>query len=225
MNRLRELLERCRDQFDFYSRQHRSKVPSKFARDTPEANETIAKAEINEGFVTAIGEALVRDPDMIHAAMVARLQKSGEAILAGLTPLKADVLHMALGACGEAGELGDAIKRWAIYGKDLDRANVVEELGDMEFFMQGLRDRLDITREETLVANHHKLVGSKTARYKDGYSDEAAIARADKQGELGLSAVDRLNAATDIVLDAANGKLSEDEATDAIMKLTKAPNT
>ena len=65
----------------------------------------------------------------------------------------------------------------AIYGKPLDRENVIEELGDLEFYMEGLRQGLGITREETLQANVAKL----GARYAAGkYSDKAAIARADK---------------------------------------------
>lgn len=112
-----------------------------------------------------------------HPELVAALQKSGEAILATLTPTQADVVHMALGTCSEAGELADAIKRWAIYGKDLDRANVVEELGDLEFYLEGIRRKLGVTREETLEANIDKL----SVRYAGlQYSDRAAIERADK---------------------------------------------
>ena len=67
-------------------------------------------------------------------------------------------------------------KKHAIYNKPLDRDNVVEELGDIEFYLQQLRVRLSITREETLHANVQKL----RKRYASGYSDAAAQARADK---------------------------------------------
>lgn len=112
-----------------------------------------------------------------YTAMVAALTKPGEAILTGLTPDRCHLLHMAVGVSGEAGELLDAVKKVAIYGKPIDRENVVEELGDLEFYMEGLRQGLGITREETLQANVAKL----GARYAAGkYSDKAAIARADK---------------------------------------------
>lgn len=88
--------------------------------------------------------------------------------------------HMVIGICGEAGEIADGIKKNSIYGKPLDLANIVEELGDLEFYMAGLRQMLGISRYETLGANVRKL----QARYKGGYSDAAAIERADKKPEL-----------------------------------------
>jgi len=112
-----------------------------------------------------------------HAAMVKFLAKDGADILKDLTPTKCHEWHMATGVSGEAGELLDAVKRVVAYNKPIDRENVIEELGDIEFYMEGLRDSLGITRDETLEHNHHKLM---TKRYPNGFSNEAAIARADK---------------------------------------------
>lgn len=109
--------------------------------------------------------------------MVKGLAKPGEAIVDSLTPEKAHQLHMAVGISGEAGELLDAIKKSVIYNKPLDRENVIEELGDLEFYMEGLRQGLGITRRETIQANAAKL----NKRYEQGYSDKAAQERADKQ--------------------------------------------
>lgn len=114
-----------------------------------------------------------------HQKMVKDLIKPGADILASLTSEKCHLDHMAQGAAYEAGELGDAIKKHIMYNKPLDRENVIEELGDMEFYMEGLRQGLGITREETLEANMKKLL---KGRYKTGtYSDDQAIARADKE--------------------------------------------
>lgn len=88
-----------------------------------------------------------------------------------------ELCHAAMGVTGEAGELCDAIKRHAIYGKDADVGNIIEELGDLEFYMQDVRNKYNISREGILQANAEKL----RKRYADlVYSDEAAIARADK---------------------------------------------
>jgi len=106
--------------------------------------------------------------------------KPGENILETLTPEKAEILHMGVGVSGEAGELLDAVKKYTIYNKPLDRINIVEELGDLEFFMEGLRQKLNITREETLESNIEKL----SVRYKNKvYTDQEAILRADKMEE------------------------------------------
>lgn len=115
-----------------------------------------------------------------HHEMVELLQKPGDAIAAHVTPLQLDVLHMAVGVAGEAGELLDAIKKWVFYNKDLDVENVVEELGDIEFYLQGLRSRLFITRDATLQHNIDKLLVGDKARYKHGYTDQAAQLRRDK---------------------------------------------
>jgi NTP pyrophosphatase (non-canonical NTP hydrolase) len=117
-----------------------------------------------------------------HQVMVAALVKPGADILATLTPHSCNVLHMAVGISGEAGELLDAIKKAVVYNKPLDRENVIEELGDLEFYMEGLRQALNITRIETLIANEAKLLSGEKARYKLGaYTDKQAQDRADKE--------------------------------------------
>lgn len=116
--------------------------------------------------------------------MVRALAKPGAAILETLTPDNMHLVHMAIGVAGEAGELLDAVKKSAVYNKQLDRENVIEELGDLEFYMEGLRQGLEITREETLEANITKLLKGEKARYKLGmYTDKAAQDRADKVAE------------------------------------------
>lgn len=112
-----------------------------------------------------------------YADMVKALCKDGQDIINQLTPEKAHLWHMGTGVSGESGELVDAIKKAAIYAKPLDRENVIEELGDLEFYMEGVRQGLGITREETLEYNMKKL----GKRYSSGtYQNQHAIDRVDK---------------------------------------------
>ena len=112
-----------------------------------------------------------------HSTLVSDLKKSSKEIINELKPEQADALHMAVGIAGEAGELLDAIKKWSIYQKPLDLENVIEELGDLEFYMEGLRQSLNLTRIETLMENIAKL----QKRYAKGkYTNEQANERADK---------------------------------------------
>lgn len=112
-----------------------------------------------------------------YSLMVNTLAKPGKDIVNNLTEKMADLWHHATGVSGEAGELLDAVKKGAIYNKPLDRVNIIEELGDLEFYMEGIRQNLNISREETIAANVAKLA----VRYKGlQYTDEAAQARADK---------------------------------------------
>jgi NTP pyrophosphatase (non-canonical NTP hydrolase) len=120
--------------------------------------------------------AQLKDGRPTHPDMVEALAKPGRAIVQAMTPVEAHLIHMVMGISGEAGELLDAIKKAVIYKKTLDYANVVEELGDLEFYLEGLRASLGITRQQTIEANIDKL----SKRYGEKYSDAAAIARADK---------------------------------------------
>lgn len=115
-----------------------------------------------------------------YSEFVAALVKSPNQIVEEMTPHKAHIMHMAIGVAGEAGELMDAIKKCAIYNKEVDINNVIEELGDLEFFMEGLRQCTGITREQTIEHNVAKL----SKRYSSGsYSNKQAQERADKESK------------------------------------------
>ena len=112
-----------------------------------------------------------------HPTLVKALCKSGTDIFIDLDPFKSHLLHVVPCISSEAGELWDAIKRYVIYNQPMDRANVVEELGDIEFYLEAIRQALNLTREETLLNNIEKL----RIRYsKMTYSDQAAQERKDK---------------------------------------------
>lgn len=114
---------------------------------------------------------------LAHTQLVRNLLKPGQEIKDDMTDKRANLMHIALGIGGEAGELQDAIKKHAVYNKHIDRANIVEELGDMEFYLEALRQATGITREETISQNILKL----NKRYQKGsYSDTDAQIRADK---------------------------------------------
>jgi len=112
-----------------------------------------------------------------HSEMVSTLAKSGETIKQELKSSDCHNLHMCMGLSGEVGELIDAVKKSIFYRKPLDRNNVIEELGDIEFYLEGLRQGLGITREVTIAGNINKL-GARYEGFK--YSDDAAKLRADK---------------------------------------------
>ena len=108
--------------------------------------------------------------------MVAELAKGGDRVLEGLDAHKAHLIHMVMGISGETGELLDAVKKHVIYGNELDVIHAIEELGDIEFYLEGLRQGLGVSRAECLQSNVSKL----RLRYGEKYSNEAAISRADK---------------------------------------------
>ena len=121
-----------------------------------------------------------------HAEIVRTRCKSGMDVALswltdGMNSCKAiELLHAAIGIGSESGEIQDTIKKVCIYGQPMagkHHENLIEELGDLEFYMQELRSLIGVTREETLLANIAKL----EKRYPEGYSDEKAKERKDKQ--------------------------------------------
>ncbi len=117
---------------------------------------------------------------MEYSELVKNLAKPGLEIAKEINSYDAHHIHMSLGIAGEAGELVDAVKKIVIYHKEIDRQHIVEEMGDLEFYLEGLRQGLRITREEVIKYNINKL----SKRYSLGsYSDEQAINRSDKPDE------------------------------------------
>lgn len=97
--------------------------------------------------------------------------------LSRLTPEKAHLLHMAIGAAGEASELLRAVAEHVFNDAELDKENLVEEVGDATFYQVGILNPLNVTTAEMALRNRIKLLGK---RYRKGYSDKAAQERADK---------------------------------------------
>lgn len=87
------------------------------------------------------------------------------------------LLHAAVGISGEAGEILDCIKKTWIYEKNLDSENLLEECGDLLFYTAALLHHSGWTLREAMEHNKAKLA----KRYPQGYTDQAARDRADKQ--------------------------------------------
>jgi NTP pyrophosphatase (non-canonical NTP hydrolase) len=115
---------------------------------------------------------------MDHDELVMKLCKPGYKIKSELSADDCHLIHMVMGISGEAGELLDAIKKHVIYQKPLDRENVIEEVGDILFYISGLLQALDIYQTTCVQHNMDKL----KKRYASlSYSDSQAQERADKE--------------------------------------------
>lgn len=109
--------------------------------------------------------------------MTLALAKDGALIKNEITPEQANLLHMAVGVSGEAGELLDAIKKHVVYQKPLDVVNVKEEIGDLFFYLFNTMSSLNLSFEDIIQGNIDKL----SVRYSSGsYSNAQAQERADK---------------------------------------------
>lgn len=90
-----------------------------------------------------------------------------------LNPKQIRMLHSSIGLCTEAGELIDQLKKHIYYGRELDKANIKEELGDAMWYIFVMLDVFGWDLEEVLEVNYNKLY----ARYGGKFSEDAAINR------------------------------------------------
>ena len=79
--------------------------------------------------------------------------------------IKPKLIFGALGLAGETGEVVDLIKKVIHHGKDLDRTRLIEELGDVCWYLEFLAYALDTSVLEIKIANIAKL----KARYPNGF--------------------------------------------------------
>ncbi|AHI61228.1 nucleotide pyrophosphohydrolase [Vibrio phage SHOU24] len=90
-----------------------------------------------------------------------------------LKPSELELLHAILGIISEGGELLQMYMDRLNSGHPIDRTNAVEEIGDLEWFMQLARKSVICTQEETMMINIKKLA----ERFPDGFSEEMALVR------------------------------------------------
>ncbi|WP_417334960.1 nucleoside triphosphate pyrophosphohydrolase family protein [Halobacteriovorax marinus] len=80
------------------------------------------------------------------------------------------LLHAGIGLSTEAGEFLDALKKHIFYGKELDRVNLAEEMGDLFWYLAIVADELGVDMDDVMERNIEKL----KARYGEKFSEEKA---------------------------------------------------
>ena len=91
-------------------------------------------------------------------------------------PYEAICSNMCMGLAGETGETVDIFKKHIYQGKDLDINDVIEEIGDILWYIANLCNVNKITMKECMDSNVEKL----RKRYPNGFSVKDALERADK---------------------------------------------
>lgn len=92
--------------------------------------------------------------------------------------IKEDLIkNMCFGLGGETGEVLDIFKKYFYQGHNLDRNMVIDELGDIMFYMVNLCSLLDISMINVLENNIEKL----NKRYPKGFEVERSINRWNKK--------------------------------------------
>lgn len=85
----------------------------------------------------------------------------------------ARLMHGMMGACTETGELQDAVKKGLIYGKAFDKVNVVEECGDLLWYIALCLDAVGSDMQTAMERNIEKL----TVRFPKKFTQQRAKRR------------------------------------------------
>ena len=83
------------------------------------------------------------------------------------------VLNGVMGLNGEAGECIDIFKKYFFQGHELDKEKLIDELGDVLWYIAETCTGIGITMEEVAVRNIEKL----RKRYPHGFETERSINR------------------------------------------------
>lgn len=83
------------------------------------------------------------------------------------------LINSVMGLCGESGEVIDIVKKHISHGHPLNREKLVEELGDVAWYLAECAYALGVSLEDVLAGNIAKL----KARYPEGFDTEKSINR------------------------------------------------
>lgn len=81
--------------------------------------------------------------------------------------------NMCMGISGESGEVSDIIKKHLFQGHELNIDDLVEEIGDVMFYIVNLCNQLDLDLEYIIDLNYQKLL----KRYPEGFDEDKSINR------------------------------------------------
>ena len=83
------------------------------------------------------------------------------------------LINSVMGLCGESGEVIDLVKKHVSHGHPLNREKLIDELGDVAWYLAECAEAIGVTLEDVLAHNIEKL----KKRYPEGFSTERSINR------------------------------------------------
>lgn len=118
------------------------------------------------------GETLDLLPALTEEEYLAEVLRSAPRFGLLTQPCEALLLG-ALGLAGEAGEVADLVKKYCYHAHLLDRARLIDELGDVLWYLTWLCHSLDTSLVAVMLGNITKL----RARYPAGFDPQRSQSR------------------------------------------------
>lgn len=91
-------------------------------------------------------------------------------------PAYSQIIIAALKLNSESGELADTIVKNLSYGKSLDGFNIIEECGDLLWYISLILSSMEVSMEQCMIENINKL----KLRYPEKFTEKDALERKDK---------------------------------------------
>lgn len=86
------------------------------------------------------------------------------------------LINACMGLCGESGEVIDHVKKHVFHSHELNKEELIKELGDVAWYLAEACTAIDITLDEVLEKNIEKL----KKRYPEGFDVQRSIHREDE---------------------------------------------
>ena len=83
------------------------------------------------------------------------------------------IINAAMGLSGETGEVNDLLKKHLFQGHELNKDELINELGDIAWYLAEAATALDVDLEDILTKNIQKL----KERYPEGFEKDKSIHR------------------------------------------------
>ena len=124
-------------------------------------------------------------------------------------PTADHINHMCLGIVGEMGELVDAIKKAYVYGNGIDQTNIIEEVGDVSWYIAGLVQHFPALAD---------WVDSDELKQSVSY-EKLEVARKNVTRTILLNTMSAANLAVDLMMFADNDGLQDKDAEEVVKTL------
>ncbi len=86
-------------------------------------------------------------------------------------PEKHAIIYPALGIAGEGGEIAEKVKKWLRGDSELNKTEVLKEVGDVLWYLTSMADDLGFTLQDAVNMNIEKLTSRKERGVQKGNGD------------------------------------------------------
>lgn len=108
-----------------------------------------------------------------QSSTLVEYQNKAEVTMKKNRDMKTSLCDYGLGITGESGEVADIIKKGVFHGHTFDKEELINELGDVLWYVSAIASTIDISLDVIANTNINKLKN----RYPEGFEESRSINR------------------------------------------------